>query len=89
MNIYALKGFKVRITGFTGGLHSGDRETTQRHLEIGKEYTVERTKVHSWHTEYYFQEAPDIAFSAFICDDISTQSAEEDKKHPDYAKYNS
>ena len=87
-NIYALRGFKVKITEITGGIQQ-NKESVEKYLKVGQTYTVEKTEVHSWHTDYYFQELPNMAFSGFISEDISFQSEQDNKKHPDWAKYNS
>lgn len=42
MNIYALKGHKVRCENLSGG-YDHDREIAKKYLEVGKEYTVEQT----------------------------------------------
>lgn len=87
-NIYALRGFKLRITSVSEDLMHGTGKAAMEHLEIGKIYTVDKTEVHSWHTEYYFQEIPGIPFTAFESDDITTQSEQDDKKHPDWKRFN-
>ena len=53
MNIYAKNGDKVVFTG-EGGCDS-DNNFARLHLEIGKEYEVERTEVGGWHTNVYLK----------------------------------
>ena len=33
-------------------------------LEVGKEYTIDRTEVHSWHTKIYLKEFPNKSFNS-------------------------
>lgn len=82
MNIYALKGFLVRVR------KNRDSLRINEHLKEGKVYTVECTEVHSWHTDVYLQEVPNIDFNPVDFDDVLRQSKKDDKKHPDWAKYN-
>ena len=86
MNIYALKGHKVRCISVEA-MYEYETERAQKHLEIGKEYTVERTEVESSSTEVYLQEIPDVAFSSGLFEDVEKQSEEDDQQHPDYWKY--
>jgi hypothetical protein len=86
MNIYALKGHKVRCISLEGA-YEYQTEVAQQHLELGKEYTVEETEVYSSSTEVYLQEIPDVAFNSTLFEDVEKQSEEDDQKHPDYSKY--
>lgn len=87
MNIYALKGHKIRCISLQGP-YDYQTERAQKHLKLGKEYTVDRTEVQSESTDVYLQEVPNIAFNSTCFEDVKKQSIEEDKKHPDYYKYN-
>lgn len=85
MHIYALKGFKV-IVRRAGNERDG--ELIRKHLVIGKEYTVEKTEVHNWHTDVFLQEVPDIAFNSVSFEDVSEQIIDDDRNHPDWARFN-
>ncbi len=87
MNIYALKGHKVRCVSLEAP-YNYQTERAKKHLEIGKEYTVERTEVHSSSTDVILQELPEIEFSSGLFEDVLKQSKEDDEQHPDYWKYN-
>lgn len=84
MNIYALKGHKVCVVTLDAG-QDHHKQTAKQHLELSKEYTVERTEVGSWHTNVYLQEIPDIAFNSVLFEDVSEQL--DNHHHPDYSKY--
>ena len=85
MHIFALKGFKVIVTETSAknGL-SYHREQVSRHLEIGKEYIVEKTEVHESNTDVWLQEFPDIIFNSSNFEDVSEQCENEDQRHPDW-----
>ena len=67
MDICAPEGTKVVFANPNSGrpLH---RETAREHLVLGREYTVQRTRVHHWHTDVYLIEVPDIAFNSEMFD---------------------
>jgi hypothetical protein len=83
MNIYALKGHKVTCETLFAG-YNYDQELARKYLEIGKEYTVEKTKVYSWHTHVWLQEFPNVIFNSVFFEDAVKQSEKKDKQHPDY-----
>lgn len=83
MNIYALKGHKVKCSTLSGG-YSHHEEVSGKYLEVGKEYTVEKTEVDSWHTDVWLQEFPDVEFNSVFFEDSIYQSKEIDKQHNDY-----
>ena len=87
MNIYALKNHKVRCSSLTNG-YDHHKEVAQEYLELGKEYTIEATKVHSWHTQVWLQEFPEVMFNSVFFEDVVEQEEELDKQHPDYSRYN-
>ena len=87
MNIYALKGHKVKLVTFSAG-YEHEQETTQKHLELGKEYTVEKTVVHNWSTDVYLQEVLGIRFNSVFFVDVAPQPDEATINHPDYPFYN-
>lgn len=86
MNIYALEGHKVRCVTLEGP-YEYQTERAQKYLEIGKEYTVESTEVHSSSTDVILKEFPNIEFTSGLFEDVVKQSEEDDQKHPDYWKY--
>lgn len=79
MNIYALKGFRVRAMR--------NSSLIEKHLKIGEVYTVEFTEVHFYDSQVYLQEVPNIPFNPSKFDDVSKQSRKRDKEHPDWAIY--
>lgn len=38
------------------------------HLSIGAEYTIERTEIHSWHTDVFLRERPGVGFNSTLFD---------------------
>jgi hypothetical protein len=86
MNIYALKGHKVKCVSLESA-YEYQTERAKKYLEVGKIYTVEATEVHSSSTEVYLQEIPEIAFNSTLFCDVEKQSKEDDQKHPDYWDY--
>ena len=87
MNIYALRGHKVRVVGFYA--NATEQEIKKWTPRIGQVYTVERTDVHSWSTDVYIQEFPDENLTNIDFEDVVPQSPQDDIKHPDWRKYNS
>jgi hypothetical protein len=87
MNIYALKGHKVKCSTLSAG-YNYHQEIAQKYLEINKEYTVEKTMVDSWYTNVYLEEFPDIKFNSVFFEDVNEQDESMDEKHPDYFRYN-
>lgn len=86
MNIYALRGHKVRCKNLTGGYDS-EEDLAKRHLEIGKEYTIEKTVVDNWSTDVWLEEIPDIRFNSVFFEDAEEQSEEKTQQHPDFIRY--
>lgn len=68
MNIYALKGHKVICKTLSAGYES-DQETAKKYLEIGEIYTIKSTTVHSWKTDVYLQEFPNVKFNSVFFED--------------------
>lgn len=87
MNIYAIKGHKVKLETLTAGYDS-EKETVKELLNFDTEYTIERTNVYSWSTTVYLQEFPNVAFNSVFFKDAVEQSREDNKMHPDYSRYN-
>lgn len=42
-------------------------------LEIGKEYTLEDVDVHSWHTDIYVSEFPNISFGSVLFEEVEQE----------------
>lgn len=42
-------------------------------LEIGKAYTLEDVDVHSWHTNIYVSEFPNIAFGSVLFEEVKQE----------------
>jgi hypothetical protein len=87
MNIYALKGHKVRCENLSGG-YWNHQDVAKLHLIIGNIYTVDRTKVGNSHTDVYLEEIPNVNFNSVFFEDVIEQSIEDTKTHPDYIRYN-
>lgn len=86
MNIYALKGHRVKVTQITAKRgYSKNRLDVQEYLTVGKIYTVERTEVDSFHTDVYLKEIPSVCFNSVNFVDVDIQTEDQDKKHLDYA----
>ena len=60
---------KVVCYTLKGG-YKHDEEIAKKYLEIGKEYTVEKTVVHNWSTEIWLKEIPNVMFNSVFFDDI-------------------
>jgi len=86
MNIYAQEGFKVKVTTLKGG-YDPDQKLAEKHLEVGKEYTIDSTSVSGWHTNVKLKEIPNITFNSVFFEDVESQ-INDDQSHPDYLKYN-
>lgn len=65
MNIYAERGTKV-VFAYPDSGYEPDQKRAKKHLVEGVTYTVEKTVVHSWHTDVYLQEVPGIAFNSVL-----------------------
>ncbi len=87
MNIYALKGHQVRCDNLSND-YEYRLEIARQHLEIGKEYLVEKTEVGSSHTEVFLQEFPGVGFNSSLFEDVQEQPEAQDAMHPDFEKYN-
>lgn len=65
MDIYAKKGTKVKVINLSLDVSRfGGNDSPVGILKIGKEYTVERTEVHSMHTKVILVEFPDKKFNS-------------------------
>lgn len=65
MNIYAPRGAKVVFLNQNGYDHDLEYARSCGLVE-GHTYTVDRTVVHSWITDVYLQEFPDIPFNSVM-----------------------
>ncbi len=63
MDIHAKSGTKVVLAHPKEG-DQREQGRAEKHLEVGKEYTVERTEIFAFHTLVYLMEVPDIAFNS-------------------------
>ena len=62
MDIYAKKGYKVRYTGKNG--YDSDLEKSNQYLIVDEVYTIEKTKVRSFHTSVLLQEVNNQWFNS-------------------------
>ena len=86
MNIYALKGHKVRLV-YTEMAYHYQTEDIKKHLKLGDIYIVEKTEVYGEFTNVYLQEVPGISFNSTAFEDVEPQPEERDKQHPDYYQH--
>ena len=86
MNIYALKGHKVKLATINAG-YPYDQAKVQQYLLLNEVYTVEKTIVGNWMTEVYLQEIPGISFNSVFFKDVEPQSQADNEKHQDYTRY--
>lgn len=87
MNIWALRGHKVKATNITPQYYPVYDDKALRHLVIGKTYTVDYTSVgRSW-TVVYLNEIPDISFSTVHFEDIEEQPTSWQQQHIDFWYY--
>lgn len=88
MNIFALEGFRVKVTEQTKNAGwKNDRKLIAAYLEIDKVYAVERTEVDRSSSIVVLKEFPNVKFNTVNFEDVSTQSEEDDAKHPYAAKF--
>ena len=83
MNIYALKGHKIKFSHPEGGWPY-DQKKAKTHLEVGNTYTVDHTVVHRSSTDVYLEEIPNTYFNSVMFDDVEPQDEEKNKLHSDY-----
>lgn len=88
MEIFALKGYKVKVTEKTkNNGYQYDVNKVKEHLELNEIYTVEKTVVDNFNTDVYLQEIPGIRFNSVNFEGITKQPIELNQNHPDYAKF--
>jgi len=92
MEIFALKGHKVKVTANPDGTikngDSSDKKKIEEHLEVGKIYTVEYTNVHSWNTDVVLEGFPGVVFNSVNFESVTDQPVELSKGHPDWNRFN-
>lgn len=68
MDINASEGTKVKpLFDDKGEVMNGydyDKEHAMKYLKQDETYTVDRTIIHSWHTNVYLQEIPNVPFNS-------------------------
>lgn len=75
MNIFALPGYSVKLV------------KPHKLLEHQKIYTINHTDVYSWGTKVYINELPDVEFSPDDFSEVTPQSKDKDKMHPDWGTF--
>lgn len=90
MNIYAIEGHKVTVTGESvrNGYKIDQDMIREYGIEVGKEYTVAYTEVGGSHTDVVLQEFPEARFNSVNFVDVKPQSKEDDMQHEDWKRYN-
>ncbi len=84
MNIFALKGYRVKVTEKTANNGtSSDKEKVKELLEVDKVYTVDHTDVHASNTNVYLIEFPDVVFNSSSFEGITIQPRELTMYHKD------
>lgn len=83
MNVFALPGYKVRVT--KESLSNASFFMRTDGLEPGV-YTVRETIPGRAFTRVILEEMPDKTFNALLFVDVDEQTEEQDKEHP-YYKY--
>ena len=58
-----VKVMKVKVIDI-GIAFAEDDDYARKYLKMGKIYTVEKTEVHSWHTNYFLIEIPGKGFNS-------------------------
>ena len=88
MNIYALKGHKVKLSknGFNMGFEV-DKDEAKSFLSHGIIYTVDCTNVSNSSSVVILHEFPNKKFNTAHFEDVSFQSEDEKIKHPDWLYY--
>ena len=67
MDIHSKKGTKVIFNHLTAG-YTHHQIIAKKHLEAGKEYTVDHTEIGNCHTDVYLQEVSNVAFNSVMFD---------------------
>lgn len=81
MGVHSPKKTRIVFAYPTAG-YDHHIKTAAEHLEVGKTYTVDRTEIHSWHTDVYLEEVPDVRFNSVMfveeSDYVSSPSSSSD-----------
>lgn len=64
MDIRAAAGTKVKCISLSKNDYGCSSEDAQKHLVLNKEYIIDYTEVHSFHTKVFLKEIPGIAFNS-------------------------
>ena len=70
MNIYSKHGDKVVFNHPENGLQC-DKDRAKKHLTVGGIYTIDSTDVHSFSTNIFLVEVPEISFNSVLFSDTS------------------
>ncbi len=84
MNIYALKGHKVKAIAECSDYYCSQKDTN---LTIEAVYTVKKTTVCKSYTCVDLEEFEGVSFNSILFEDIDSQTQEDDKKHPDWENW--
>jgi hypothetical protein len=87
MNIFALKGHKVKCVTLTAG-YDFDQEIAKKYLVVGEVYTIEKTEVFNARTNVWLQEIPNVKFNSVLFADVIEQMKQDDIRHLDYYRFN-
>lgn len=71
-DIYSPSGTKVRYTGHNGTAY--DQEWADKHLTVDGIYTINRTEVGGFHTDFYLAEVPGKSFNSVHFAEVSPLS---------------
>ena len=88
MNIYNLPDSKVTVTHDSMSLGTSTQGLADKYLVVGSEYTVEKTEIRNHSTMVLIKELPFVKFNSVHFVDVKKQSKADDKKHPQWKKYN-
>ena len=62
-DIYAPEDERV-VFEYPNAGYQHDQDTAAKHLTLGDTYTIERTEVGGWHTDYFLKEVPGVSFNS-------------------------
>jgi len=88
MNIFALKGHRVRAVDPLPETSHTWPTINPGGLVAGAVYTVDHTEVASYCTYVSLEEIPGRTYNSVIFEDVDKQSAEDDAKHPYHCRDN-
>ncbi len=79
MNIHAGNGDKV-VFKYPNNGYPFDQETARKHLKLNAVYTVDRTSIHSCHTDVFLKEVEGVAFNSVLFADYKPRKSGRNKK---------